>query len=95
SGAPGARLPGSKCLPLSAVISPSGELKTAEAIREVLRESGYDPAKPTYTMCNGGTQAALLRSALEKAVVKWSLFNGSLREVSKRKPLLISATGDE
>ncbi|KAF8364056.1 hypothetical protein PRIPAC_90979 [Pristionchus pacificus] len=95
NGAKGARLPGSKCVPLTAVLSPSGELKSAEEIQQVLREAGYDAAKPTYTLCNGGTQAALLGLALEKAGVKWSLFNGSLREVSKRKPSLISATGEE
>ncbi|GMT17700.1 hypothetical protein PFISCL1PPCAC_8997, partial [Pristionchus fissidentatus] len=93
NGAPGARIAGSKCVPLSAILSTDGELKTTGEIREVLKLARHDPSVPTYTICNGGTQAALLGLALDKAGVKWSLFNGSLREVSKRNPSLINTKG--
>ncbi|GMT37703.1 hypothetical protein PFISCL1PPCAC_29001, partial [Pristionchus fissidentatus] len=59
-------------------------------LAEILSKAGLDTAKPIVTMCNGGTQASLLGLAVAKANKKFRLFNGSLREVAQRAPLLIS-----
>ncbi|GMS90838.1 hypothetical protein PENTCL1PPCAC_13013 [Pristionchus entomophagus] len=90
NGAPGAHIPHSLNIPLPSLLTPQGELKSEAELGQILAAAGIDAAKPLVTMCNGGTQASLLGLACVKADKQFRLFNGSLREVAARAPLLIS-----
>ena len=93
NGAPGAHLKGAKNVAIPTLIA-NGQLKSGEELAKQLEAAGICAAKESITLCNAGTQASLLALALEKAGRTARVFNGSLVEVSRRQPSLISEKGE-
>jgi len=61
-------IPGSRSLPASTVLEPSGQLKSASTLRTIFAEVGLtDPAQPVITSCGSGVSAAILTLALREA----------------------------
>ncbi|MGI9355324.1 MAG: 3-mercaptopyruvate sulfurtransferase [Rhizobiaceae bacterium] len=74
-------IPGSKSLPLEALLNPNGTMKSSEELTSLFASKGVDLAKPAITTCGSGVTAAVINLALERAGHRQhALYDGSWAE---------------
>lgn len=74
-------IPGSKNVPYGTVLTESGTMKDAGALRAVFEAAGVDLKKPAITTCGSGITAAVLSLALERVGHRsHALYDGSWAE---------------
>ena len=59
-------MPGAVNLPASSILSPTGQLKSAEALKALFEGAGVDLKLPIVTTCGSGITASLLALALAR-----------------------------
>jgi thiosulfate/3-mercaptopyruvate sulfurtransferase len=80
-------------LPWSELVTPSGELADAEAIRAAFTAAGVDVAAPITTTCGSGVTASLLALALARlGRTDVPVYDGSWSEWASRSDTPV-ATG--
>jgi thiosulfate/3-mercaptopyruvate sulfurtransferase len=78
-------MPGARNLPWSDLVTPSGELADAEAIRAAFAAAGVDVAAPITTTCGSGVTASLLALALARlGRADVAVYDGSWSEWASR-----------
>jgi thiosulfate/3-mercaptopyruvate sulfurtransferase len=81
AGLRGGHMPGARNVPVSAVVSADGKLKSAEELRATFAAAGVEARKPVATTCGSGVTAAILTLALAR-IGRWDvgLYDGSWAE---------------
>ena len=81
---PGVRaghIPGAHNIHYQQLLQENGQMKTSDALREILLTNGIDPTVPVVTYCGSGVTAAILNLALEHlGTHTHSLYDGSWAE---------------
>ena len=78
--APG-HIPGSRCLPMSALYREDGTFREAEDIRALFARAGVDPSRPFIATCGSGVTAnSLLLAARRVGGADGKLYDGSWSE---------------
>jgi thiosulfate/3-mercaptopyruvate sulfurtransferase len=67
SNARAGRVPGSVNIPHTALIAPSGRLRSPAELRTLFENAGLDPSKPIVTYCQSGGRASLAALAAIEA----------------------------
>lgn len=74
-------IPGSKNVPYASLLTDTGTMKDASALRAVFEAAGVDLKKPAITTCGSGITAAVLSLALERIGHRnHALYDGSWAE---------------
>jgi thiosulfate/3-mercaptopyruvate sulfurtransferase len=62
----GGHIPGSLCIPYTAVLDPSGSLLPEEELAAVFSNAGLDPVKPVVVSCRSGVSSCVIALALHR-----------------------------
>ncbi|UUL81805.1 3-mercaptopyruvate sulfurtransferase [Sphingomonas qomolangmaensis] len=73
-------IPGSRNLPISAILNEDGTYKDRQAIKAAFEGAGIDTTKPIVTTCGSGVTASVLAFGLHLIGNKAALYDGSWSE---------------
>ena len=74
-------MPNAVSIPYTEVLTPSGQLKTTEELRELFQEKGVDLKKRVIATCGSGiTASVLMTAAVVAGANEVKLYDGSWTE---------------